>query len=303
MLDLRQGPPHSLSNRPPLPVAATTREEECLERYVVDVATLDSVLHRPDTLIVDLRSNVEEGEGYLPGAIHLDYDNLIRRLGAIEGLIPQPAALSRVLSSIGLKPWHSVFAYDDETGAEASRFLWSLASVGHTRFALLDGGYEAWIASGNKTVSAARVNAKSTYSVDSYTTAVVDKKEVLRLLGDENTVIVDTRGAGEYSGEERRAERGGHIPGAVHFNWMEAIDLFGDGGLRDADKLRIKLKAKGITQDKRIIVYCQSNRRSAHTFIVLKWLGFENVSAYDGSWSDWGNDPEMPVEDSLSTKN
>ena len=296
MLDLSQGPTQAINHAPFVSDAPSKDCEKHADNHVVDAITLNCILQRSDTLIVDLRSDVDEDEGFIPGAVHLNYNALIRQSGAVEGLIPGAVTMSKVLSSIGLKPWHFVVAYDDETGVEAARLLWSLASVGHDRFALLDGGFQAWIASGMRTVSEPIVASTSTYCVESYTRAVVHKTEVLRLLEDNNTVIVDTRSAAEYSGEERRADNAGHIPGAVHFNWMEAIDFMNDGGLRDADKLRTKLKAKGVTPDKHIIVYCQSNRRSAHTFVVLKWLGFEQVSAYDGSWSEWGNDSEMPVD-------
>jgi len=264
-------------------------------RYAISADELKNRLDAYDILIVDLRAKEHGAEGYIPGSVHLDYAQLATTNGKAEGLIPSPAEVSKILSAIGLQPWHMVVAYDDETGVEAARLLWTLAAVDHERFAMLNGGFAAWQNTGQPIERACLSPRASRYHVRQYSDARVGKDYVYSAIQRDDVCLVDTRSFAEYSGEEVRAARGGHIPGAVHFNWMDTIDLFGDGGLRAPEQLRTELSAKGITPEKEVIVYCQTNRRSAHTFVVLKWLGFDNVKAYDGSWSDWGNDPQMPV--------
>ncbi len=267
-----------------------------LPGFVVTASELHALLQDPATRIVDLRPASHGAEGYIPGSVHLDYERLIRRCGPVEGLMPDPADVAALLSSLGIAPWHKVVAYDDETGVEAARLLWTLAVAGHAEYALLDGGFAAWQSAGLPADDEATVPVAATYPAIHYNDAVADKAYVLDALGKPGVSIVDTRNETEFSGEEVRARRGGRIPGAVHFNWMSAVDLFGSGELLPREVLLRKLADIGVTPDWEVIVYCQSNRRCAHTFVVLKWLGFDNVRSYAGSWSEWGNSDDTPIE-------
>jgi thiosulfate/3-mercaptopyruvate sulfurtransferase len=92
------------------------------------------------------------------------------------------------------------------------------------------------------------------------------------------------------------AKRGGHIPGAVNIEWTDAMDKQHDLRLKPENELRQLLESKGITPDKMIVMHCQTHHRSAHTYILLKSLGYEKIKGYPGSWSDWGNEPNTPIE-------
>lgn len=109
-------------------------------------------------------------------------------------------------------------------------------------------------------------------------------------------MLADTRSPLEYSGQKRLAERGGHIPGAVNFDGINAMDPQNNLRLKPADVLQQPLAGLGITQDKEAIVYCQTHHRSAHTYMVLKSLGFTKIKGYPGSWSEWGNQRDTPIE-------
>ncbi|MFO1352680.1 MAG: rhodanese-like domain-containing protein [Gammaproteobacteria bacterium] len=97
-------------------------------------------------------------------------------------------------------------------------------------------------------------------------------------------------------GIDVRAARGGHIPGALNLNWLEAIDRGRALRFKPDDDLRALLAGRGVTPDKEIMPYCQTHHRSSHTYMVLKHLGFPRVCAYPGAWSEWGNDPALPLE-------
>jgi thiosulfate/3-mercaptopyruvate sulfurtransferase len=115
-------------------------------------------------------------------------------------------------------------------------------------------------------------------------------------LGQADFVPLDTRSPGEYAGIDIRAARGGHIPGAVNMNWTEAMDPGRQLRFKPDHTLRRMLESKGVTPDKEVVVYCQTHHRSAHTYIVLKHLGYPRLRGYPGAWSEWGNSAELPIE-------
>jgi thiosulfate/3-mercaptopyruvate sulfurtransferase len=264
--------------------------------FVVDADALHAMLGQDNLRIIDVRSPQQCPDGHIPGAVLLDYNRLVRKSGPIEGLLPCAREISGLLEESGIEPEHFVVAYDDGAGVDAARLLWTLDAIGHKNYALLNGGFAAWDDAELDVSDSPRNIPRSRYPVSGFGNGVVSKDEILAELDNPNACIVDTRSAAEYAGEDVRAEKSGHIPGAVHFDWSSAVDVMEDGKLRDAGILQSELGLLGITRDKNVIVYCQSNRRSTHTYLVLKWLGYENVSAYTGSWSEWGNAEETPVE-------
>ena len=125
---------------------------------------------------------------------------------------------------------------------------------------------------------------------------VADKDYILSRMGQNDFALLDTRSPAEYAGMDVRAARGGHIPGAVNMNWTDAMDLANHLRFKPDQALRTMLEAIGVTPEKEVVVYCQTHHRSAHTYIVLKHLGYPRVRGYPGAWSEWGNDPGLPVE-------
>ena len=248
-------------------------------------------------LIVDMRSSGGYAQGHISGAVNVDYSDIIRGAPPAMGLLPDEAHLSAVLSRIGLMPDTHVVAYDDEGGGRASRLLWTLDALGHSRLSLLNGGLQAWVAAGHKLDQTIVQPTPSDYQARfANPAAVAEKEHILSRLGNPDTSILDTRTPGEYQGQDVRAARGGHIPGAVNMNWTDAIDTQRNLRFKSEETLRSMLEAIGVTRDKEVIVYCQTHHRSAHTYMVLKYLGYDKVRGYAGAWSEWGNDPSLPVE-------
>lgn len=249
-----------------------------------------------DVLIVDLCKPESYAQAHLPKAVHLDYAALTSSRPPVGGLLPGDADLSRVLSAIGLTPDKHVVAYDDEGGGKASRLLWTLEVLGHSRISLLDGGYRAWTEAALPLERNPTRATPSRYRAISGDKARADRDYILGRLGLPDFALVDARTPEEYSGENRRAERGGHIPGAVNFNWVNAMDPKRGMRLRPRQELAGEFAALGVTRDKEVVAYCHTHHRSSHTYIVLRSLGFERLRGYPGSWSDWGNDPSSPIE-------
>jgi thiosulfate/3-mercaptopyruvate sulfurtransferase len=126
-------------------------------------------------------------------------------------------------------------------------------------------------------------------------TVIADREFILRHLEDPAVVLLDARSPDEYRGVKRFAERGGHIPGAVNLDWLQTMDPARGLRLKPAQELRALLAPLGVAPDKDVVCYCQSHHRSAHSWMMLRSLGFERVRGYPGSWSDWGNQADTPV--------
>jgi len=263
---------------------------------IVSSKKLAGCLEHPGLLLVDLCSPEVAAACHLPGAIYVEYGKIVRIEKPVMGLVPEAEKLSSLLQSIGATPDKFIVAYDDEGGGRAARFLWTLECMGHQHYALLDGGIIAW-AVGNFPISRdVSAVAGGNYPVQLQHHAIADHTYILDHIEDDDVVILDARSPAEYNGEKKLADRAGHIPGAINFNWVNAMDPDRDLQLRDDTTLRNTFESLGITRDKEIIVYCQSHHRSAHTFMVLKHLGYTRLRGYAGAWSDWGNRTDTPVE-------
>ena len=181
----------------------------------------------------------------------------------------------------------------------ARRFIWLLDVIGHKAYHYLDGGIHAWIGEGyalSQDVPAA-VNGPVALTLHDEPTAT--REYLQSRLGAADLAIWDARSAAEYSGEKVLAAKGGHIPGAKHLEWTTGMDK--TRNLRIRPDMAQILKDLGITPDKEVITHCQTHHRSGFTYLVAKALGYPRVKGYAGSWGEWGNHPDTPVE--LPVKN
>lgn len=263
---------------------------------ILEPDVLQAALGRDDILVVDLSPVQLHHQFHVPGAVHLDYAQLVMQRPPAMGLLPEPAKLNALFSSLGLTAGAHVVVYDDKGGGNACRLLWTLEVAGHTHYSLLNGGLNAWLNEHHPTSRQLKEIAISAYTVHLNSEAIADKNYVLTHLRDPSTVILDVRNTAEYTGQDPRAQRGGHIPGAVNIEWSRALDQQRNMRLKSPDELRALYEGAGITPDKEVITYCHTHRRSALSYVVLKSLGYERVRAYPGSWSEWGNSPDTPVE-------
>ena len=263
---------------------------------IIEPAELESRLGEEGLLVVDLCRADIHARFHIPGALHLDYGALLSGIKPATGDLPDERRMGEVLGSIGIAPETWVVAYDDEGGGKAGRLLWSLDVVGHAHGSLLNGGLAAWASEKHPmdghTVTATPIEREVSYGDD----RSADIAYVLEHLHDPNVVLLDARSPEEYDGRVRYARRGGHIPGAVNIDWMEAMDRDRNLRLKPESELRALFEAAGVTPDKEVIVYCQTHHRSSHSYMALKSLGYPKLRGYAGAWADWGNSMDTPIE-------
>ncbi|MBA3979831.1 MAG: thiosulfate sulfurtransferase [Alcanivorax sp.] len=264
---------------------------------LLEPETLNAHLGDEALLIVDLSKAPIYQQAHIPGAVHLDFRRLQHGAPPVSGLIPPPDELEALFSELGLTPDTHVVACDDEGGGWAARLLWLLEIAGHQRYSYLNGGIHAWLAEGLPTDSQPVFPRRTEFKLGQINLQpTVDIDHVLKRHRDPDVVLWDARSLEEYEGTRAYAPKSGHIPGAVHFEWTDAMDKARNLRLRDSETLRRELAERGITGDKEVIAYCQTHHRSSLAWLVGRILGFDNIRGYPGSWSEWGNHPDTPAE-------
>ncbi|HEY5604640.1 MAG TPA: sulfurtransferase [Gammaproteobacteria bacterium] len=263
---------------------------------LIEPAQLQPVLQQPNILIVDLCKAETYLQAHVPGAVHLDYSRIVTALPPVMGLVPDIAQLNGVLSQIGAMPACHIIAYDDEGGGKAARLLYTLDIMGHDKYSLLNGGLHAWANEGYPLESTPNTKPASHYQSNLQEQPIATRQFILSHLDDDSVQFIDTRTSGEFTGARKMADKGGHIPGALNIDWLLLMDRQKNLRLKSDTELQALLNEHGVAPDKTTVVYCQSHHRSALTYIALKHLGFKDVKGYPGAWSDWGNNPDTPVE-------
>ena len=260
---------------------------------LIEPNELAAQLEHPELLLVDLGSETNYSRGHIPGAVHVAPKELISGQPPAPGRLPETAQLQKLFSRLGLSENKHVVVYDDEGGGWAGRFIWTLDVIGHRRYSYLNGGLHAWAAEKLPLETTANQPTATDYKVIVDKSPIAEIDDILPLLNDPKQVIWDARSPAEYSGHQVLAAKGGHIPGAINCEWTQLMDPQRNYRIRtDAAEF---LAAQGITVDKEIITHCQSHHRSGFTYLVGKVLGL-SIRGYHGSWSEWGNHPDTPVE-------
>lgn len=260
---------------------------------IIEPEQLIRELDRDNLLVVDLCSEENYRRGHLPGAVHVSPRELVDGTPPAPGKLPGKERLEALFSRLGLSENTHVVAYDDEGGGWAGRLVWTLDVIGHPRYSYLNGGLWAWQAAGGPLSTEVAQPTPTQVNIEIHPEAVMDKEAIQQHLADPDFAVWDARGRDEYEGRKTTAQKNGHIPGAVHCEWTELMDR--DAELRIRRDAREYLEKKGLGPDKTIVTHCHSHHRSGLTYLVGKSLGF-NIKAYPGSWGEWGNDPETPVE-------
>jgi thiosulfate/3-mercaptopyruvate sulfurtransferase len=241
-------------------------------------------------------------EGHIPGAVKLHWRDDLQ--DPVERDIVDRETFEQVLGERGIDNGTTVVLYGDKNNWFAAYAYWYLKTYGHGEARILDGGRQKWIDEGRELTTDTPSPERTDYNAKERDESIrAYRDEVRKWIEEANRTLVDVRSPGEYSGdliappgyEQEGAQRGGHIPGAASIPWASAVR--DDGTFKSPDELRELYGGKGITPDTEVTAYCRIGERSAHTWFVLReLLGYENVRNYDGSWTEWGNLVDVPIE-------
>lgn len=246
------------------------------------------------TVFVDTRNYWKYVTGHIPGAINLELYAFHWIDTSSEGLAAFSRQMTNLFGSFGIDNRKRVIFYENSSGYDAARGVWLMDYLGNKNASLLDGGLNLWKRR-KRPMSTVDPRIRPTRfrpSPDKAEIATLDSLlTVVKAKSDK--LVLDTRSKGEYIGQFRRAMKGGHIPRAVNVEWSRALRR--DGALKDARSLERIYARHGLSKDGEVITYCQSGYRAAHSWLVLKLLGYRTVRNYIGSWYEWGSHQRTPV--------
>jgi len=278
-------------------VVLTAGPASAAERpLLVSVDWLGARLGASDLRVVDMASDAADyRRGHVPGAVHVGVDDIRVAVPSGGARLPNPSEAARLFARLAITPATTVVIYDDAGGLHAARLFYTLEVFGHARAVILDGGVQRWRAAGGPWTAEvpALPAADARWVRAAASERVADAAWVRDRLGDAGVVLLDTRSPAEFAGRDVRARRGGHIPGAVNVDWRHNLNP--DGTFKPLDALRALYASAGVTPDKTVVTYCQTHHRAAHTYFVLRLLGYPRVTGYDRSWAEWGNRDDLPV--------
>jgi len=240
-------------------------------------------------------------QAHIPGAVGWNWETELQ--DQVRRTLAGKEQFEALCSRAGITPATTVIVYGDNNNWFAAWALWEFKIYGHKDVRLMNGGRKKWLEEGRPTTTEVKEYPRTQYVAQAPDWSLRARRdEVMQVVERGGQNLVDVRSPDEFTGKviappglNETAQRGGHIPGAKNIPW--AMSCNEDGTFKSAEELKALYEGRGVTPNQDTIAYCRIGERSSLTWYVLKYLlGYPNVKNYDGSWTEWGNLIDAPIE-------
>ncbi len=266
-----------------------------------DLAAMENVV------IIDTRAPEAFAEGHIPGAVNLHEIFTFLATSDAEGIAEMTKTFAEAFGAAGLSGAETAVIYEGSmnTGfGQSCRGYFLLDFLGYPKKAVLDGGYDAWVAAGMDVTSEASSPTPATFPLDpAGATVLLTKDDILTALETPGAVLLDVRDVDEWIGESSSpygkdfCPRKGRIPGARWIEWYRFMKPTAEGPrLKSPSEVQAELASVGITTEDTVYLYCFKGARASNSYLALKLAGVKDVRIYFGSWNEWSRDPALPID-------
>ncbi len=290
------------------------------QSILVETDWLATQLQEAQVRIIDMQESRDAYlQGHIPGAVYMELDEVVSAIKGVSRKIHlwpgakesekieeycaswgadtgelDIALIEKKIREAGIGNDTLVVIYDDTEGLYAAQFFLALELAGHDKMALLNGGIAKWTGENRPLAREVPWVEPGAFKARVNTGLLADAVWILKELENPQVALLDVRSKPEYTGGARLSKRGGHMPGAIHLEWKNAIDSL-TKTFKTEEELEKLLEGQKVTKDKTVITYCQAGIRASHTYFVLRLLGYDKARLYYPSWNEWGNSETLPV--------
>jgi thiosulfate/3-mercaptopyruvate sulfurtransferase len=249
----------------------------------------------PNVRLIDCATLEAYRRAHIPGALGLPVHFYIKD-PANETFVMPPEAFAELMGKLGVGDDTTVVTYDDNNSLVAARLWWVLNYYGHANAKVLNGGWHRWLTEQRPVTFHQSRAQPATFTPRPNNSLICDAGGLKAKIDTAGIQIMDMRTDEEWLGTNNRGnKRAGHVPGAIHLEWLNYITSDDRRVFKPADELRAMLQTAGISPENEVVTYCQGGIRAAHGAFVLSLLGWDRVRNYDGSMRDWANREDTPL--------
>ena len=283
------------SDPPPSPASRWLKSTDWLAEHSSDrdVVVVDASYFLPTQ---QRDGHAEYRSGHIPGAVFFDIEAICDHSTDLPHMLPGPAQFGAAMGALGIGDGDTVVVYDNQGLYSAARVWWTFRIFGAKNVFVLDGGLPKWIAEGRAIETGETKRPPKRFHAEMDIGPVAMLADVRMALADRSAQIVDARSAERFAGkapEPRPGLRSGHMPGSFNVPFQNVLE---NGRLTSRERIEAAFTAAGVDLDKPIITSCGSGVTAAILTLALDSIGKKDLRLYDGSWSEWGSRPDVPVE-------
>lgn len=268
--------------------------------YLIEVDELLELAKKPNIKIIDFRKAEFYKKEHIKGALNIWRTDIEDTSYLYSGMMAGKEQIEILFSNLGINTGDTIIIYDDNALCDSSRLWWILQNYDFTNVKLFHGGIATWKANNGAVTTEIPKVIKGLFELTKTPSMkyYVTKEQMLKAVGNK-TIILDTRTTDEFTGKRQKkgSGKGGRIPNSRLIDWSIAVDYHGDKKMKSIEELNKIYNELGVSKSDTIIAYCHSGVRSAHTtFVLTQLLGYKNVKNYDGSWTEWSQFNDLPIE-------